>query len=227
LLKSRSPKQINPRSSYPLSGIIRCSECGRNYRRQTSRGTVYWVCSSRESGASSCKSQRLRETDVYDTYTSLMSKLSEHRNYLLGALISQFELMLKSLNNNEDRIRKIDGDIAVIASKNLVISRLHSNGVLNSAEYASQCSALNSTLTELRRKRKRIISENEEDKQLDELRILYETLEEYEPYSTFDDDLFIATVRSIIVDSSQIVKFKLIGGLELPETIQTKGRCTV
>ena len=219
LLKSRSAQRISPHSSYPLSGIIRCSECGRSFRRKISRETAYWVCSSRESGAGNCTSQRLRETDVYNAYTSMLSKLAEHRDYLLGTLIHQIESMLKSLNNNQNIIQQLDGEIAIIASKKLVISRLHSSGVLNASEYASQSSELSCRLTELRSKRKRVISENEADEQLDELKGLYETLENYEPYSTFDGDLFRSTVRSIIVDSTTVLAFRLIGDLELPEEI--------
>lgn len=34
------------RSAYELTGKIRCKNCGKNYRRKTNRGKVYWGCST-------------------------------------------------------------------------------------------------------------------------------------------------------------------------------------
>lgn len=225
LLQSRAPHAQKPRESYLLSGIIRCSECGRSYRRHISRGVTYWACSSREAGASNCGSLRLREIDVYDAFISMISKLTEHRDYLLGTLIYQIESMNKLINNNHDKIRQIDEEIAIIASKNLVIARLHSNGILNASEYASQSSDLTYKLTELRSKRLRIISDNGSDKQLEDLKSLYQMLENNKPYSGLDNELFRSTVHSIIANSTPVLIFKLIGDLKLPEEIPLKGRC--
>ena len=46
---------------YPLTGILRCPECGRSFRRLLLNSTAYWLCSGGAAGATDCKSRRVRE----------------------------------------------------------------------------------------------------------------------------------------------------------------------
>ena len=75
--------------SSPLSGTLRCPDCGSTFRRQMLRGTVYWMCSDKAAGATNCQSRRVRENAVYDTFCLMADKLSAHRQELLGTLIHQ------------------------------------------------------------------------------------------------------------------------------------------
>ncbi|MBQ9947825.1 MAG: zinc ribbon domain-containing protein [Oscillospiraceae bacterium] len=34
------------RTTYPLTGLIRCENCGKNYRRKTTPQGIAWVCST-------------------------------------------------------------------------------------------------------------------------------------------------------------------------------------
>ena len=61
--------------------------------------------------------------------------------------------------------------------------------------------------------------------QLEELKLLYDILGDYEPYSGFDHELFKTVVQRIIVDSSAEITFTLIGNLRFTEEIPKKGRC--
>ena len=45
---------------YPLTGILRCPECGRSFRRLLLNGTAYWLCSGKAAGATDCQSRRVR-----------------------------------------------------------------------------------------------------------------------------------------------------------------------
>ena len=55
----------NPRSKnkhiYPLSGVMRCPDCGRTFRRQIIENTAYWLCCGKMAGATDCRPLRLRE----------------------------------------------------------------------------------------------------------------------------------------------------------------------
>ena len=50
-------------------------------------------------------------------------------------------------------------------------------------------------------------------------------MSEYISTSTFNEELFGQIVESITVDDSTQITFKLIGGIELTEPINEKGRC--
>ena len=44
LQKSRQKNMGGKKTSYPLTGMLRCPDCGRSYRRQIVRGRAYWLC---------------------------------------------------------------------------------------------------------------------------------------------------------------------------------------
>jgi DNA invertase Pin-like site-specific DNA recombinase len=54
------------KNRYPFSGIIRCTNCGRNYKRKTTKGKVSWQCSTfLEKGKSSCHAKQIPEGTLY------------------------------------------------------------------------------------------------------------------------------------------------------------------
>ena len=224
LLKSRGAveRQYN---RFPLTGTMVCPECGKKFRRQIIDGVTYWICNGRASGESNCKSRRVREDMVYDAFMSMADKLADNRKYLLGTLIGQIELLQSKTSKSQERIREIDKELADLGARNLVIARLHTSGVLNATDYSTQTAEIGNKITELRIERRKKLSEDEDDELLDDLRSLDEIMSEYIPTSTFNEELFGQIVESITVDDSTQITFKLIGGIELTEPINEKGRC--
>ena len=221
LLKSKGSFD-RQRKRFPLTSIMVCPECGMRFRRQIIDGVTYWICNGRASGASQCQSRRVREDMVYDAFMSMADKLADNRKYLLGTLIGQIELLQ---SKSQERIREIDKELADLGARNLVIARLHTSGVLNAADYSTQTAEIGNKITELRIERRKKLSEDEDDELLDDLRSLDEIMREYIPTSTFNEEIFGQIVESITVDDSTQITFKLIGGIELSEPINEKGRC--
>lgn len=225
LQKTRESDCSKNKGKYLLSKIIRCSDCGKTFRRQIVKGTAYWLCSSKAASVTECRPLRLKETAVYETFTMMIKKFADTRNYLLGELIRQIELMQSRLSDSIDSIRRIDKEIADLSAQNLVIARLHTNGVLNNAEFAAQSAEINNRISALKTKRRLKLSEDENDEWFDKLNNINEILENYEPTDFFDEELFEQVVISISACSNSELTFKLIGGIELTEEIPLKGRC--
>ena len=210
---------------YTLSKTMRCPDCGRLFRRHVANGKAYWCCSLLTANASKCKSRRVREPMVYDTFNMMIYKLKANRQDLLEPLIQRLEYLQSRTSENIERIRQIDKEIADLSAKNLVVTRLHTSGVLGTAEYSMQTSEISNKITELRIERRKKLTEDENDVMLDELKRLNEILKEYEPTSDFDEEMFEQIIESIIVDDTSRLTFHLIGGLTLTEEIKEKGRC--
>ena len=134
LQKSRQKNVSGKKPSYPLTGMLRCPDCGRSYRRQIVRGKAYWMCSGRASGATICSSQRMSESDVYEAFNRMLFKLKEHHQTILGTLIRDIEVMQSKTSENHEKIAEIDKEIADLAARNLVIVRLHTSGINSSKE---------------------------------------------------------------------------------------------
>ena len=224
LMRSRqtSERKVN---TYPLSTKLRCPDCGRSFRRIVTRGTAYWTCSGRSAGATDCDNRRIREDMVYEAFTDMVIKLKANQADLLGTLIRQIEAMQDRTSRNQERIRQIDKEIADLGAKNLVITRLHTSGVLDAADYAKQTSEIGNRITDLRIERRKKLTEDEDDILLDTLKELNGILEEYEPTAEFDNDLFEQIVQDITVNDNTQITFRLLGDIQLTEKINEKGRC--
>lgn len=64
--KERRAKRFNkkptPRTTYPFSGLLVCDNCGKNYRRKTTKTGIVWVCGTFNTlGKSVCASKQIPE----------------------------------------------------------------------------------------------------------------------------------------------------------------------
>ena len=210
---------------YTLSKLMKCPECGRTCRRHLVRGKAYWNCASIAAQARNCKSRRVREDMAYEAFTMLTYKLKINRKALLETLIRRLEYLQDRVSENIDRIRAIDKEVADLSAQNLVVTRLHLSGVIDTTEYAKQTSQIGNKINALRIERRRKLNESEGDVQLDELKSLNGLIEEYQPRGEFDRELFEEIVRKIVLEDSSRLTFHLIGGLVFTEEIKEKGRC--
>lgn len=225
LIKSRQPSCKRKAKNYPLTRTLLCPDCGHIFRRQVVNGTAYWICAAKATNKTDCAWRRVKEDEVYTAFNLMIRKLSANREYLLGALIRQLEELQYRTTGSQQRIKEIDREIADLTAQNLVLSRLHGKGVLNAADYTAQSDVLENKITELRIERRAKITDSDEDKMLDGLKLLNDILTETELGTDFDAELFGQTVDSITVESNELLTFHLAGGISLPEKIREKGRC--
>ena len=101
----------------------------------------------------------------------------------------------------------------------------HTSGVLGAADYTKQTSEISNRITDLRIERRKKLTEDEDDELLYTLKELNGILEEYDPTTEFDNDLFEQIVQSITVNDNTQITFRLLGNIELTEEINEKGRC--
>lgn len=224
LLQSRQKAQDRDKR-YPLSKIIRCPDCGRTFRRIVTNNKAYWSCAKLISDNGTCQARRMREDMIYDSFINMVYKLKINRDSILAPLIENLELLQDKTSQNHSRIRQIDKELADLSAKNLVITKLYSNGILNSSDYTLQMSELNNKITALRCERRKKLHDDENDLMLDSLKRLNELIEIYPPAPSFDLELFEEIVEKIIINDNAKLTFCLIGELQLTEEIKEKGRC--
>ena len=155
----------------------------------------------------------------------MLDKLKDNRQELLGSVIVQIEKMKNAINGNSAKISEIDKSIADLAAQNLIITKMHTSGVLSPADFSSQTSEMNSKIAALRSERRKLLADDENDEILDNLNCLYDILEEYESDLNENEDIFKEIVERITVNSNEKITFRLIGGLEFTEEICERGRC--
>ena len=108
--------------------------------------------------------------------------------------------------------------MANLSAKNLVITKLYTNGSLSVADYNERSSETNAKLAELRAARKKLIG-GERDNQVAEISELNEVIKNTPFISEFNEEIFNATVEKIIVGGDNLITFCLVGGLKVEEEV--------
>lgn len=204
---------------YPLSNKIVCFECGSAYRRETKVGQkIFWHCMRTAVGISHCKSKRLSEECIYNAFVNVFNTLKAYRSEIIEKYMYEMNRLNESVSDIEDKIRDIDVKVANLSAKNLVITKLYTNGSLSVADYNARTSEITTKLAELRAERKKLLDE-ERDCQIVELIELNETIKNSHYISEFSEELFNAIIDRIIVGSDRLVTFSLVGGLKIREEV--------
>lgn len=208
-----------------LRGMMKCPDCGRNFRRILQNGTAYWACSARIGGIYNCAKYRVKEDEIFYAFTMLTVKLRQHLQPLIGSAIRQMELLLSENREGKDEILEIDRRTADLTAQNLVLARLHGKGILSPADYAAQAGNIGNQISELRVKRRKLLAEDSGDEALEELQELYRTVETASNIGGFDKKLLENLTKCITVRDNAHLTFHLLGGISLTEQIREKGRC--
>ena len=217
-------KKSQPQVTWELTKKIFCTECGRGFRRMTVNNKAYWMCSGNVSRSENCQSLRFAEQEIFDAFILLSNKLTANRKTILTPLISQLEQMQERSGGTRDKIHQIDQNIARLTESLHVINRLHGKGILSPTDYTAQSSAVNKQVNALRTQRRQLLTEDEDDEQIDKLRELDDILAQTTPKAIFDNVLFNRIVTRITALSDTKLQFQLHGGLELTEVIPMRER---
>lgn len=221
LQKSRKVDSYK-RPNHTLTGMLICADCGKRFRRLVQGDKVLWICSYKASKRAECNTGNIPETVVLEAFTAMMFKLKQYKDYLIIPMIKQLDTLIERTNSNHEEIRTINKQVADYSAKNLMIAKLHTKGILSKEEYCSQSSEINNKITLLKKKYKKLINEDESNEKLDSLKKLDDILVDYKYNATFNEDLFHEVVEHITVIGQNQLKFKIIGDLELTETIERK-----
>jgi hypothetical protein len=128
-------------------------------------------------------------------------------------------------SNIQAKIYEIDQQLAELNEQNHIIATHRAQGLIDAAEYAAESGAVNNKVTALRAERRKLLSEDENDEMIDNLKMLNSILANQSGiYTEFDESLFMEIVIDILAVTDTDLRFKLIGGLELTETIIRTGR---
>lgn len=219
-LRSKKIKTSGEIIKYPLSKKIYCAECGGVYKRVNRKGqNAAWMCMRTSTGVSHCKSKRISENAVYNTFFNVFNTLKSYRIEIIEKYIFEINRLNETVSDIEDKIKEIDIKVANLSAKNLVITKLYTNGSLAVADYNERSSEINAKLAELRAARKKLIGE-ERNNQVAEINELNEIIQNTPFISEFNEEIFNATVEKIIIDDDNIITFCLVGGLKIEEEVK-------
>ena len=117
-------------------------------------------------------------------------------------------------------IVKLNDRIADIISQDRLLAQLKQQGLVDPDLFISRRDRLAEQLRTAKLEKERFL-ESEEDQTIRQTQVLLEILETGPEFlEAFDEELFSELVAKIIVENNECLRFRLINGLELTETIE-------
>ena len=223
LLNSRKRDSYQMKE-YLLSRKIICGECGCKYKRLVTKNMVTWVCRNHDRNKSNCSQTAITESEVYAAFARVYNTLkASYRDILLPAL-SQLEALGEATSRNNPEMAEITLSLAKLADQEHVVTQLHARNLLDAEAYIAKCNVLNTGIAELRRKRRELLSK-EDDDTIELTKLLIKTIEDGPPHiEGINESLFLDTVDTITAEEDGSLTFNMIGGFHFNERIWRDNR---
>ena len=222
LLQKRKVKFVSDRQTtnrYPLSGMIRCTECGASFIRRIVSSSIKWGCSEHIKDSTRCNSFYYSEERIYDGFVALVNKLRFAEEDILGVVISRLEFAELVNKRNNSTASQMSQSIAELNGKLLMLDKLRTKGYLANDVYQMQAGNINQEINLIKSARQETLKSLILDiiAKVKELKIRIDELEE--PLEKFDERLFGDIVTDMVLNNHNELTFTLMGGLKFTETI--------
>ena len=220
LAKDAGGKKMHKK--YLLSCKMFCGECGNIFERRLNRkyGKVIWVCQKHDERAADCPIGRIAEEKIYTAFVRMYNKLRKNADVILKPALNQLVDLNEAMLKDNPAMLEINKAIADTAEQEYKLNKLQAAGLLDADACIAKTISINAKLLGLRAKRRRLL-ENEEVDEVSETN--RQTIRELaigpDKLTEFDENIFKRLVEKITVESNSRLRFRLYGGIELPEDI--------
>ncbi|NBI67907.1 recombinase family protein [Pseudoflavonifractor sp. 60] len=224
LKNQRREKRISESRSQdtPLRKKMFCAVCGTMFKRRMWGGQVYWVCRTHFHNKEDCPVTQIAENDIQAAFLRVYHKLRLHGEPILKQMIFNLQTirerrMLWSLD-----IIELNKRISDIMDQEQMLTTLNKCGCVDPDIYISQSNELAQQLRAAKQEKERLLG-SECDDTIPKTQELLETLETMPDFlPAFDGDIFRDLVEHVIAESSTVLRFRLVNGLELTESLGRK-----
>ena len=226
-MKNSRIEKYGPRSRRQSSSLgqkVFCGECGSRFRKKVCRGVVYWACLGHDKERQTCSVQQIPETELYAAFLRLYHKLRLHGEPILKQMISNLQSVQERRMLWNLEVVELNKRISDISDQDRTLASLNKLGLVDPDIFITQSNQLAQQLRAAKLEKEKVLGTENDDtlSKTQELLELLETMPEFLP--DFDEDIFAALADRIIVDSSNTIRFQLINGLKLRESIERSAR---
>lgn len=225
LLQSRKGKFYDTQDERsPFHRMIRCGCCGANCRRKRVHGIAYQVCRTHTNNKDLCPSRQLQERFIQDAFLRLYFKLKRHGEGILTQLITDLRTARNESLLWSEGVVELNKQITDIAGQERLLLLLKQQGAVSPDLFLSRSDQLAEQRRTAKLKKERLLR-SEEDHTIQRTQDLLDYLRSGpDTLSFFDEALFSELVDKIIVTGNKTLRFRLINGLELTESIERTKR---
>ena len=161
----------------------------------------------------------MSEEVIGRTFIRFYNKLRQNENVLLKDIAAKLTEARRIITCSDSLISEIDKEISVLSEKLDLYISLQKESCMDAVTFSEQCSKLESSLLKLKSRRKKVLTEDGDEKCIDELRRLIRFLEaEPKAIIVFSRPLFDELIDKAYFED-EYVTFYLKCGLAFKERI--------
>jgi site-specific DNA recombinase len=202
-----------------FSGKLFCGDCGCVYKKRSHSSEPTWVCSKDGIAGRRCTTHPITENTLMKAFVLMYNRLQQHKELIIRDTYRKLLKLRKNFFNNNSAIEDIDNELSELAEQNSMYVRFHSQKIIDEITFMEQTSEIKQRINELRSRRIKLMSENEEERCIELLRETEQLLDEFpQAILSFDFNIFDKLVERIAVSSNHLV-FELRCGIKLREAI--------
>ena len=203
----------------PTTTVI-CGQCGSIFKRKKCRESAYWTCRLHDKSPDKCQITQIPESEFERAFLRLYYKLRHHGMPVLSQLLTDLQTVQNGKLLWSLDIVEANKQIADIVRQERLLAELKQQGLVDPDIYITRSNTLAEQLRTAKLEKERFL-ESEEDQTIRQTQVLLEILETGPEFlEAFDEELFSELVAKIIVENNECLRFRLINGLELTETIE-------
>ena len=201
-----------------LCARMRCS-CGSRIRAKQVNGRWYWCC-CRHDTKGGCAIRPVPEAQTEEAFRRLYYKLKHQSIPILEQMLENLQMIRNRRMLWSEGIVSLNKKISELSSQNQTLAFLKQNGLVDPDIFISQSNELTRQLRQAKLDKEKLMSA-EGDTTAQRTRELIDLLDAGPDFlDRLDAELCSAFVAEIIVESNDILRFRLHNGLELRETIE-------
>lgn len=202
-----------------FSGKLFCGDCGCVYKKRSHSSEPTWVCSKDGIAGRRCTTHPITENTLMKAFVLMYNRLQQHKELIIRDTHRKLLELRKNFFNNNSAIEDIDNELSELAEQNSMYVRFHSQKIIDEITFMEQTSEIKQRINELRSRRIKLMSENEEERCIELLRETEQLLDEFPQAILFCDfNIFDKLVERIAVSTNHLV-FELRCGIKLREAI--------
>ena len=168
----------------------------------------------------SCPVGAVPETQIHAAFLRLYCKLKHQGSGVLPQMLATLRTVRNQRMLWSEDIIELNKRISNITSQNQLLAMLKQQGGVDPDIFISRSNELVEQLRIVKQEKSRLLNA-EGDDTIARTQELIEILETGPDFlDTFDGELFGELVEKIIVESNELLRFRLKNGLELQETIE-------
>lgn len=225
LLQRRSENHVrHTTKTTPLGGKFICGCCGSGFRRKQA-GTEYaFACRRHTQDKNACAMPQIPEREVYRAFGRLYDNLKHDGANILPGMLRNLKMIRDRRMLWSSGIVELNREISDITNQSHQLAVLNKQGVIDPDIFISKTNQLAEQLRKAKRS-KEILLKMGDDDLIEKTEMLVEVLEDGPAYlDAFDEKLFCELIDKIIVQSNTAIRFRLMNGLELTETLERRMR---